>query len=305
MNETQLFERLGRSLWGEIAFETQLKMRSVQSNRADFPGFEGNVRTPLYFPGLDVYQVRLQTSQWLYHQGHLWVFDSSETLKVEQVLWRVGAIKPHPSHRTVLELLRFAGVPCVNPVQVLLRGYDRLAMLNELREAALPIVPCSIALGEQVLSRLQPSLPVVGKVGNFHGSWGKARLQDEAAWTDFKDLVFLSEDYVTIEPAIEYTQDIRCLAVGERIWAMVRRGRFWKVNTETVSYELIAVPPLLEDYTRRAMQHFGADLLGLDFLQTSDGQYVLLESNDTPGLTGFPDEVRQAVAQRVRERIEG
>lgn len=50
MNETQLFERLGRSLWGEIAFETQLKMRSVQSNRADFPGFEGNVRTPLYCP---------------------------------------------------------------------------------------------------------------------------------------------------------------------------------------------------------------------------------------------------------------
>ena len=43
-----------------------------------------------YFPGLEVY-----------HQGHLWVFDSSETLKVEQVLWRVGAIKPHPSHRTV------------------------------------------------------------------------------------------------------------------------------------------------------------------------------------------------------------
>ncbi len=88
-----------------------------------------------YFPGIDVYQVRLQTSQWLYHDGHLWVFDSSDTIKVEQVLWRLGAIKPHPSHRTVLELLRFARVPCVNPVQVLLRGYDRLAMLNELREA--------------------------------------------------------------------------------------------------------------------------------------------------------------------------
>jgi ribosomal protein S6--L-glutamate ligase len=258
-----------------------------------------------YFPGLDVYQIRLQSSQWLYHDGHLWVFDSAQTLKVEHVLWRVGAIKPHPSHRTVLELLRFARVTCVNPVHVLLRSYDRLAMLQELREAELPVVPCSMALGEQVLERLQPTFPVVGKIGNYHGGWGKARLQDEAAWTDFKDLVFLSDDYVTIEPAIEYVQDIRCVAVGEQIWAMSRRGRFWKANTQTASYEIIAVPPLLVDYTRRAMQHFSADLLGLDFLQTSDGQFVLLESNDTPGLTGFPPELRQAVAQRVRERIEG
>jgi ribosomal protein S6--L-glutamate ligase len=257
-----------------------------------------------YFPGLEVHQVWLQSSKWLYHDSHLWVFDAAGAMKVERVLWRVGAIKPHPSHRTVLELLRFAQVPCVNPAQVLLRGYDRLAMLHELREARLPVISCSIALGEQMLERLQPTFPVVGKAGNYHGGFGKARLADEAAWVDFKDMAFLTEDYVTIESAIEYVRDIRCLAVGERIWAMERRGRFWKVNTQTLGYQVIEPPALLADYTRQAMQHFQADVLGLDFLETADGQCILLESNDTPGFSGFPDEVRKAVARRMREKTE-
>lgn len=53
-----------------------------------------------------------------------------------------------------------------------------------------------------------------------------------------------------------------------------------------------------------AMAHFKADVLGLDFLQTRDENYHLLESNDTPGLSGFPDEVRKAVARQVRKKWE-
>lgn len=47
-----------------------------------------------------------------------------------------------------------------------------------------------------MLDRLRPSLPLVGKVGNYHGGFGKARLDDEAGWVDFKDLVFLTEGYI-------------------------------------------------------------------------------------------------------------
>ena len=86
-----------------------------------------------FFPGLEVHFRRVQASRWLYQDGALWVFDASGGLRVEAVLWRLGAVNPHPSHRAVLELIRLAGVPCVNPAAVLLRGYDRLGMLNELR----------------------------------------------------------------------------------------------------------------------------------------------------------------------------
>jgi ribosomal protein S6--L-glutamate ligase len=258
-----------------------------------------------YFPGMEVQQVRLLTSRWLFQAGKLWVFDEQGATRVDAVLWRLGAIKPHANHRAVLEMLRFAAVPCVNPPQVLLRGYDRLSMLNELREAGLPLVPCSIVLGDRMIERLHPEFPSVLKIGNFHGGFGKARIQDEAQWVDIKDLAFVSDDYMIVEPAIDYVRDVRCLAVGERFWAMERRGRFWKVNTETLGAQMIDVPPILQEYTRRAMQHLQADVLALDCLQTADGAYLVLESNDTPGFSGFPDEARQALARRVRERMEG
>jgi len=257
-----------------------------------------------YLPGVTVERRRLQASEWLYTDGALWVLDESGATRVGAVLWRVGAIRPRPAHRAALELIRMAGVPCVNPARTLLRGYDRLAMLNELREAGLPVHPCAVALGERALDRLRPDPPAVLKVGNFHGGYGKARAADEAGWAEAKDMAFLSEEYATVEPYIDYARDIRCLAVGDELWAMARRGALWKVNVRTASHELIAVPPPLAEYTRRAMAHLGADVLGLDFLETREGAYVLLESNDVPGFSGFPREVRLAVARRLRERVE-
>lgn len=257
-----------------------------------------------YLPGYVVHYRRLQTSQWLLLNDQLWVFDRSGSVRVDAVLWRVGAIRPQPGHRTVLELIRRAHVPCTNSASVLLRGYDRLSMLNELREAGLPVIEMSIALGDGVLDRIVPTFPAVVKVGNLHGGYGKARPRDAEQWADVKDLAFAAEDYVTVEPYIDYVNDIRCLAIGEQLWAMARRGRFWKANTETEHYELIDVPKFVRDCTMRAMAHFHADILGLDYIETADGTYLLLESNDTPGLSGFPDEVRTAVGQVVRHKIE-
>jgi ribosomal protein S6--L-glutamate ligase len=92
-----------------------------------------------YFPGYQVHSRQIQNSSWLSHQQTLWVFDASGGLRVDAVLWRVGAIKPQPEHRHALELIRMAGIPCLNPATILLKGDDRLSMLNELREAGLPV----------------------------------------------------------------------------------------------------------------------------------------------------------------------
>ena len=257
-----------------------------------------------YFPGYVVHNRRIQSSSWLYHQNALWVFDVSGGLRVDAVLWRVGAIKPQPGHRHALELIRMVGIPCLNPVAVLLRGYDRLSMLNELREAGLPIQNFSVALGERVLDLLHPDFPTVLKVGNFHGGFGKMRVENDEQWADARDMTFISDDYATLEPYIDYLRDIRCLAVGEQIWAMARRGVTWKANTQTQTYEIIPVPAQLEEYTHQAMNHLQADVLALDFLEKRDGSYLLLESNDIPGFSGFPTVVREAVALQLRTKIE-
>ena len=67
-----------------------------------------------YFPGHHVHSRRIQNSSWLYHQKTLWVFDTSGGLRVDAVLWRVGAIKPQSEQRHALELIRIAGIPYLN-----------------------------------------------------------------------------------------------------------------------------------------------------------------------------------------------
>jgi len=264
----------------------------------------GEIDWQEYFPGYTVHYRRIQTSSWLYHQNVLWVFDTSGGLRVDAVLWRVGAIKPQPEQRHALELIRMAGIPCLNPAAILLRGYDRLSMLNELREAGLPVQTFSVALGERVLDLLHPDFPAVLKVGNFHGGFGKIRVENEGQWADARDMAFVTSDYAILEPYIDYIRDIRCLAVVDQIWAMARRGLTWKANTQTQEYKIILAPAQLEEWTRKAVDHLQADVLALDFLEKHDGSYVLLESNDIPGFSGFPTNVREAVAARLCRKLE-
>jgi ribosomal protein S6--L-glutamate ligase len=85
---------------------------------------------------------------------------------------------------------------------------------------------------------------------------------------------------------------------------MSRRGTGWKANRGVADYSLIPVPEVLAEWTRRAVQHLQADVLALDCLQTRDGEWFVLEYNDIPGLSGFPEEVRIEVARWMREKVQ-
>ena len=252
-----------------------------------------------HFVGDRVVQVYLNRSRWMTDRGKLWSVDRQGTHRPDVILWRLGAVTPQPMHRACLEMIRFAGVPCVNPAKTLLRGYDRLGMLCELKEAGLPVIPFDCFVGESALDVIQPELPAVLKVGNLHGGAGKARALDPSHWEACASLATTTNDYATIEPFIDYTRDVRCLAVGEQMWAMDRRSSGWRANVDTSSYEVIEPPAELRRWTRQAMEHLQADVLGLDFLEAVDGSWVLLESNDIPGVRGFPEDVPAAIARRV------
>jgi ribosomal protein S6--L-glutamate ligase len=68
--------------------------------------------------------------------------------------------------------------------------------------------------------------------------------------------------------------------------------------------QMILAPAQLEAWTRQARNHLQADVLALDFLEKTDGSYVLLESNDIPGFSGFPTNVRKAVAAQFSKKLE-
>ncbi len=59
-----------------------------------------------YLPGYAVHQTRLQTSRWLWHDGHLYVIDGTGTVRVDGAIW--GAISDcagdFTSHDTLSKL---------------------------------------------------------------------------------------------------------------------------------------------------------------------------------------------------------
>lgn len=111
-------------------------------------------------------------------------------------------------------------------------------------------------------------------------------------WQDIKDLLFISEDYITIEPFINYDKDIRYLAVGDKIWAMARKGKFWKANVQTTDFILIDQEQSLIDQTKKLQDYLKADIVAIDILEEKNGNRYFVEYNDIPGLSGFPDEVK-------------
>lgn len=256
-----------------------------------------------HFPGHRVVQIHVARSRWLFQDDRLWIQDAQGTHRPDVILWRLGAVRPDPMHRTCLELIRLAGVPCVNPASVLLAGYDRLGMLATLRSMGLPVISFDAVVGPDGLDQISPRFPTVLKVGNLHGGLGKALARDADAFAELSTLGHISGDYITCEPYIDYVRDVRCLAVGDQMWAMERRSETWRANVATSDYRIIAVPKQPGAFTRHAMQEFGADMLGLDFLERQDGTFVLLESNDIPGVLGFPNEVRQAIALQVINKL--
>lgn len=256
-----------------------------------------------YFPGFRVHQTHIDRSRWWTHQGRLWVQDRAGTHKPDGILWRLGAIPPSPTHRACLELIQLTQTPCVNPPAALLRGYDRLAMLADLKRAGLPVVPFEVVAGRESLDAFHPELPAVLKLDNHHGGYAKARATTPEQWANLTALASPYMTYATIEPFIDYVRDLRCLIVGDRIWTMERRSEGWRANVDTTSYALVQAEPELIGWTRQAAAHMGADMLGLDFLQDREGRFVLLESNDIPGVRGFPPEVLRATASCLIQRV--
>ncbi len=245
---------------------------------------------------------RVQDTHWVLRNRRLFAIDRAQAGQVDGVLWRVGAIRPDDRQRTALEVIRLSGVPCVNSAAVLLRNFDRLGMLSSLREAGLPAPWFDAVSDTEVLERVAVEYPRVLKVGGLHGGFGKAKVDDPDAWGEIRDLAFAAETYATVEPFIPHKRDVRCLLIGDAVFGMERRGRGWRANVDTIKSRMIDPPPDLERMTRGLARHLGATLLAVDALET-DGGWVVMESNETPGLSGFPDLARVEMARLLLDAL--
>lgn len=184
-------------------------------------------------PEFEVTRKSIQHSSWILKDGKLYVTDAEGVISPDGILWRVGAIKPTAIQTTALNLIELANIPCINSAQALKIGFDRLSMLARLKNQGFPVIHFSVVTNSFHLNNVKRSFPFVVKVGNYHGGYGKVLVQNEKGWQDIKDLLFVTEDYITIEPFIDYKRDIRYIAINKKVWAMSRQGKYWKANTAT------------------------------------------------------------------------
>ncbi len=257
---------------------------------------------PDYFAGHHVVQKKIQTSEFVVKDSSLYVIDAEGICKPDVVFWRLGAVNPQAKHRSMLELIDYSGIPCVNSASTLLMGYDRLSMLNRLKKLDLPVIDFNVATGTAQLKNLKMNFPFVVKVGNHHGGYGKSLVKNEEQWEELKDLLFIHEDYVTAERFINYQYDIRYLVIKDKVWAMKRRGRYWKANSLTQKYQLIEPEKEWIDKVKQVQEDIRADIVAIDVLQTESGEQLILEYNDIPGLSGFPEEARTELAEIVKSK---
>lgn len=256
-----------------------------------------------HFPDHRVERKRIQETIFVLREGTLLAVDANGICEPSAILWRVGAIKPDPAHRAALDLIRLSGIPCVNDAKLLSQGYDRLAMLATLQDMGMPVLPFRATTHCAHLKNIGMAYPFVVKAGNFHGGYGKVLVEDDRKWQEVQDLIFMNEGYATVEPYVPYQLDIRYLVIGDKVWSMARRGKHWKANVQTTDYMLREAEPEWIEKSQMLRQHLGADILALDVLKTDTGENWVLEYNDIPGLSGFPEEVKTHLANCVLAKM--
>ncbi len=259
----------------------------------------GETYWPEFFPNCNVVRKNIQDTDWILKQNKLYVTDKDGVFQPDAILWRVGAIRPTAIQTTALNLIDLAGVPCVNSPATLKLGFDRLSMLGILKAQGLPVIAFDVVTKSTLLKNIQRDFPFVVKVGNYHGGYGKILVRSEQEWQEAKDLLFITTDYVTIEPYIPYVRDIRYIAVGDRVWAMSRKGKYWKANVETTDFTVLTPEEMLTQQLKALQHNVGADSIAIDILEEADGTLHVVEYNDIPGLSGFSDELKWSLVACV------
>ncbi|WP_298901226.1 RimK family alpha-L-glutamate ligase [uncultured Psychroserpens sp.] len=256
-----------------------------------------------FLPEFKVVQKFIQNTSWILKNNRLFVADSESVIEPDGILWRVGAIRPSEIQTTALNLIELAGIPCVNSSETLKKGFDRLSMLFMIKKMGLPIIDFNVVTASSYLKNITMEFPFVVKVGNYHGGYGKVLIQNESQWQDIRDLLFVSKTYVTTEPYINYKRDIRYIIINDKIWAMSRKGKYWKANIETTDFTEIEPLKGISNKLLMLQKELKADILAIDILEDENGELHIVEYNDIPGLSGFRSELKNELANSLRKKL--
>jgi synapsin len=228
----------------------------------------------------------------------------------------VRGVSIEQDFRNSLFGLMFANVPSVNSLHSIYCFLERpvvQAELNRLNrtlgDEIFPVVDQSYFSSYRGMM-YGNSFPAVVKVGHAHAGYGKMKINHHHDMDDFKTVLALSNHYVTAEPFLEGSYDLRIQKIGSSHYRAFRRismSGAWKTNTGSSHLEEIEVTPMFRRWADEASQLFGGlDICTVDAIHDSKtDRDVIMEVNGTSsGLSPeVSDEDHQHIKQLVLEKM--
>lgn len=217
-----------------------------------------------------------------------------------------GAI-PSSDWRNIVYGLQYGGVPSVNAMPAVLGFLERTCVFGELLKIkGLPLIEQSYhSCAAEML--ITPPVPICAKLGHAHAGAGKMLLQSSDALQDFRSVALMTDFYVTTEPFVSQTHEVRIQRIGShtRAYAKVGVGGSWKTNTGPCLITPIAESEerflRYREWADRVSQLFGGlDIFAIDVIvEEQTGKEFILEVN--PSSIGLAPDFKHEDEVRIAQ----
>ncbi len=196
----------------------------------------------------------------------------------------------------VLHHFELMGVPVLNPSAAVYRARDKLRSLQVLVEHGVPVPPTLMARSPDSIEWCIEQLggpPVVLKLLQGTQGVGVMLAESVTAAEAILDAMWGLNQNILVQKFIAESRgkDLRCLVVGDRVVAAMRRvaraGSFRSnIHRGGRGESVHPLPKELERVAVAASRAMGLNVSGVDLLEGKDGPLVT-EVNVSPGLEGI------------------
>ena len=179
---------------------------------------------------------------------HLKCASGSRTIVPDFLLVRSEArgVTTEQDYRNLLYAFMYSNIPSVNTLNSIYCFLERPVVQAELNKLSLqlgadafPVVRQSYFASHREMM-YGDSFPAVVKVGHAHAGYGKMKITDHHMMEDFRTIIALDKKYVTAEPFINGSYDLRIQYIRGSEIRVLRRWSVsgnWKTNTGSSDIE--------------------------------------------------------------------
>lgn len=219
-------------------------------------------------------------------------------LKIDAVIWRSQFDADFQTESKLLDIINLSNVKCINPASSIINYSRNIPMYKAIHDIGLNSLEREILIGPSSGYLITPKLdsPLILKAGDYHSGYGKSIIRNQESYQDIVDMVVLLHDFYTLEPYIQYKQDIRVTLIGEELHINERMPSMWKANVCPLKVKDIALSDVAAeviDGTKRLAEKLGVNVLGADWLLSDNGKWYIIEANMSPGLS--PEEEKLVI----------